>query len=299
MDATGPACDNPAAMPAVTRVLLAGLLFATGGALIKSCEFPSLQRAGLRALVAAVTIFVLLPAARRRLDARILRLVPAYFAATCLFVVANTLTTAADAIFLQSTAPLWLVIFGPLLLGERPSRRDLVTLAGIAVGMALCFAAPTLAQRTAPEPALGNWIALASGVGYAFLLLGMRWLSQNDPGSSVAAIAWGNAFACPLALLLMPVVGQTPILGSASDWIVILLLGSVQVGLAYTLLATAIVHVPAVRVSLLLMIEPAINPLITFAVHGERPHGLSVAGGAVILATVALSALRRSRRSAG
>ncbi len=225
-------------MRAETRVLLAGALFATGGVLIKSCDFPSLQRAGLRAALAAATLFALLPTTRRWPSWRMLLLVPAYFGATCLFVVANTLTTAADAIFLQSTAPLWLVLLGPLLLHERPTRRDVVTLVGIAAGMLLCFLAPGTAQATAPEPRLGGAIALASGVCYALLLLGLRWLGRRPdaagsqpPGASLtprdegpAAIAWGNACTFPIAFALMPVVGQTPIAGSAQDWLVIAVL---------------------------------------------------------------------------
>jgi drug/metabolite transporter (DMT)-like permease len=285
-------------MRAETRVLLAGALFATGGVLIKSCDFPSLQRAGLRAALAAATLFALLPTTRRWPSWRMLLLVPAYFGATCLFVVANTLTTAADAIFLQSTAPLWLVLLGPLLLHERPTRRDVVTLVGIAAGMLLCFLAPGTAQATAPEPRLGGAIALASGVCYALLLLGLRWLGRRPdaagsqpPGASLtprdegpAAIAWGNACTFPIAFALMPVVGQTPIAGSAQDWLVIAVLGSCQVGLAYALLARALPQVPAMQASLLLMIEPALNPLLAFLGHGELPHGLVFAGGALILA---------------
>lgn len=288
-------------MPPALRVLCAGLLFATGGALIKACDFPSLQRAGLRAAFAAITIFALLPAARRRLDARILLLFPAYFAATCLFVVANTLTTAANAIFLQSTAPLWLIVFGPLLLGERATRRDLGVLAGIAVGMALCFVAPTAASAKAPEPVLGDAIALGSGVGYALLLLGVRWLSRRERGAGAAAIAWGNALTCPLAFALMPLIGQSPALGTPIEWLTIGVLGVFQVGLAYVLLAGAMAQVAAVRASLLLMVEPALNPVITFLAHGEAPHPLAAAGGAVILLVVVAGNLawRSRRRAAG
>lgn len=296
--AGAPPMRQPGHMRAETRVLLAGALFATGGVLIKSCDFPSLQRAGLRAALAALTLFALLPAARRWPSWRMLLLVPAYFGATCLFVVANTLTTAADAIFLQSTAPLWLVLLGPLLLRERPTRRDAVTLVGIAAGMLLCFLAPGTAQATAPEPRLGGAIALASGVCYALLLLGLRWLGRSPAAAAnlpaaaslpprdegPAAIAWGNACTFPIAFALMPVVGQTPIAGTAQDWLVIAVLGSCQVGLAYALLARALPQVPAMRASLLLMIEPALNPLLAFLGHGELPHGLVFAGGALILA---------------
>ncbi|MEO6596609.1 MAG: DMT family transporter [Planctomycetota bacterium] len=280
------------------RVLLAGTLFATGGALIKSCEFPSLQRAGLRALIAALTIFVFLPAARRWPNRRILLLVPAYFGATCLFVVANTLTTAANAIFLQATAPLWLILLGPLLLKELPNRRDFAVLACIAVGMTLFFLAPSHSLRTAPDPRLGDWIAIASGVSYAFLLIGLRWLGRAGKDESTAAIAWGNALACPFAFALMPVVGQTPVAGSGQDWLIILILGTCQVGLAYAILVRALEHVPAVRVSLLLMIEPALNPLITYTVHGEAPHPIAAGGGVLIIGAVVLGAVLARRRQA-
>jgi DME family drug/metabolite transporter len=283
--------------PAV-RVLLAGALFATGGALIKGCDYPSLQRAGMRAVLAAGVLFLLLPEARRWPNARILRLVLPYFGATCLFVVANTLTTAANAIFLQSTAPLWVVLLGPLLVGERSRRGDLGTLACIAVGMTLFFLAPTEAVATAPEPRLGDWIAIASGVSYALLLLGMRWLGQSGKGEASAAVAWGNLCTFPLAFALMPLVGQTPLLGTPRDWLVIAVLGTLQVGLAYALLVRAIPHVPAVQASLLLMIEPALSPLIAFAAHGERPHPLAIAGGALILGAVVLPALVARWRAA-
>jgi len=231
-------------------------------------------------------MFLLLPEARRWPTARTMRLVLPYFGATCLFVVANTLTTAANSIFLQSTAPLWVALLGPLLLHERPQRSDLLVLGCILAGMTLFFLAPATSSATAPSPRLGDVIAILSGISFALLLLGLRWLGRTSPGETGAAIAWGNAFTVPLAFSLMPVVGQTPILGDGSDWLVILYLGTLQVGLAYVMLVRAMPHVTAVQASLLLMIEPALNPLIAFFVHGERPHWLVFVGGALIVLSV-------------
>ncbi|MBM3961059.1 MAG: DMT family transporter, partial [Planctomycetes bacterium] len=179
-------------VPPALRVLLAGALFSTGGSLIKLQTLPSLQRAGSRALLAGLVIFLLLPQARRLPTRRMLVLAPAYFGATALFVVANTLTTAAHAIFLQSAAPLWVVLLAPLLLRERPSRSDLAVLLGVGVGMALFFAAPAATAATAPNPRLGDWLAVASGVSFALLLVGMRWLARSGKGEECAAIAWSN-----------------------------------------------------------------------------------------------------------
>jgi len=279
-----------------TKVLIAGMLFATGGAMIKACDFPSLQRGGMRAAIAAVTLFLLLPEARRWPTARTLRLVLPYFGATCLFVVANTLTTAANATFLQATAPLWVTLLGPLLLREPPRRIDLFVLVGILAGMTLFFVAPSTASATATAPRLGDLIAIASGASFALLLIGFRWLGRAGENENSAAVAWGNALTAPLAFALMPLVGQTPVLGDASDWLVILYLGVIQVGLAYVLLTRAMPHVSAVQASLLLMIEPALNPLIAYAVHGEQPHWLAFAGGTLIVSSVvAGSVLSRPR----
>jgi drug/metabolite transporter, DME family len=288
--AADPRATTATVSPAV-RLLLTAALFASGGALLKLCEFPSLQRAGLRAGIAAAMIFLLLPEARRWPSARILRLWPAYFGATVLFVVANSLTTAANAIFLQSAAPLWIVLLGPWLVQERPQRRDLVTLLGVGLGMALFFFAPAEAQATAPEPRLGDWFAIASGVSYALLLLGMRWLSRSGPGEAAAAIAWGNLLTCPVALLLLPAFGQTAVLGTGRDWATILVLGTLQVGLAYAILVRAIAHVPAMRASLIMMVEPVLNSVVAWLVHGETPHWLAALGGALILGTILLTSL--------
>lgn len=285
-------------MPPLLRLLLTAALFASGGALLKLCDFPSLQRAGVRALIAAATIFVLLPEARRWPNARVLRLLPAYFGATCLFVVANGLTTAANAIFLQSAAPLWLVLLGPILLREHPTRGDVITLFGVGAGMTLFFVAPTAAQRTAPNPPLGDLIAAASGLSYALLLLGMRWIARSGRQEQCAVIAWGNLFTAPVALLMMPLFDQHWTTGGAGDWVTITVLGVFQVGLAYVLLVRAIPHVPALRASLVMMVEPVLNSLVTWLVHDERPHPLAATGGVIILAAVALGAAvtRATRR---
>jgi DME family drug/metabolite transporter len=285
-------------VPPTARLLLTAALFASGGALLKLCEFPSLQRAGIRAGIAALALFVLLPAARRWPTRGMLWLAPAYFGATVLFVVANSLTTAANAIFLQSAAPLWIVLFGPLLLHERPSRTDLVTLLGVGGGMALFFLAPATVLATAPEPRLGDWFAIASGLSYALLLMGMRALSRRGGDQQCAAIAWGNLLTCPTALLLMPAFGQPWLAGSPRDWLTIGILGVFQVGLAYAILVRTIALVPALRASLVMMVEPVLNAVVSWLVHGEVPHPLAMLGGGLILGTVVLGGLlaHRSRR---
>lgn len=283
-------------MPPALRVLIAGALFSTGGALIKNCAFPSLERAGIRAAIAGLVIFALLPAARRRPSRAVLWLAIPYFGSTCFFVVANSLTTAANAIFLQGAYPLWVAMLGPMLLREPMHRREWLTMIGIAIGMTLFFVTPQAETATAPNPRLGDLLAIGCGVCFGALLLGMRHLARAGRDEAPAVVAWGNAITAPLSFALMPLVGQEPIAGDATSWWSIAFLGVFQVGIAYVVLVRALPHVSAVRASLLLMIEPAVNPLIAYAVHGEgeRPHVLSLLGGACILAAVLLGTLRRT-----
>ncbi|MFT4515629.1 MAG: DME family drug/metabolite transporter [Planctomycetota bacterium] len=274
-------------MAPALRILVAGALFATGGALVKACEFPSAQSAAVRALVGAITIFALMPEARVRPTRRVLVLIPPYFMATFFFVLANTMTTAASSIFLAATAPLWVLVLGRLVTGERAKRRDLIIFVGIAIGMVMCFLAPTEAIATAPNPALGNVLALLVGIGFALLLLGMRRFARDGQDVSAPVAAWGSLATCALSLALMPAIDQTLVVGSANDWLAMTTMGVFQVGLAYVLLSRAMPYVPAVRASLILMIEPALSPLIAYAVHGEQPHAYTIFGGALIIGSVA------------
>ncbi len=280
-------------------LLCAGLLFSLGGTLIKVCSFPSLERAGLRSLIAAVTIFLLVPRSRRLPDRRIALLLLPYFGATVLFVVANTLTTAANAIFLQSTYPFWVALLAPFALRERLRSRDILVLLAIAAGIGLFVAAEGRATAIAADPRLGDGIALVSGLAYGALLVGFRWLGRIDPGAASAVVGWGNLCNVPLTLAASQAAVQDWTLGDPASWAAILVLGALQVGLAYALLVRAMPLVPAVTASLILMIEPAVSPLLAWLAHGEAPHALALGGGGVILAAAFLGSLPARAKARG
>jgi drug/metabolite transporter (DMT)-like permease len=214
----------------------------------------------------------------------------AYAATLTLFVLANRLTTAANTIFLQSTAPIYIILLGPMLLGEHVHRRDLGFLAAVASGMALFFVGEQTTFATAPDPLTGNILAACSGVTYAGLLLGFRWLGTRG-ASATAPVAWGNLLALLFALPSLFPLGTH----GAGDWAMIGYLGVFQIGLAYYLLTRAVAHLPALEVSLLLFIEPALNPLLAWLVHGEYPGRWALAGGIVIMGATALKTLLESR----
>lgn len=263
-------------------VFAAALLFSTGGAAIKGNALTSWQVAAFRSLVAAIALALLIPSARRGWNRRHLLVGLVYAVALILFVAANKLTTAANAIFLQATAPAYLIVLGPLVLREHLRRSDLWLLLGVAAGMTLFFVASEPARATAPDPVTGNIVALLGGLAWAFTVLGLRWVARTDDGAhaSMATVIAGNCVACVAALpFALPVEHLR-----TQDILVILYLGVFQIGLAYVCLTRAIRRLPAFEVSTLLLIEPALNPMWTWLIMGEKPALLSIAGGSIILA---------------
>lgn len=273
---------TPTSLADRLRVLAAAALFSSGGALIKAVHFTGWQVASFRSVVAAAALFLLLREVRRRPTLRVLGIGVAYASTMILFVLSNKMTTAASAIFLQSTAPLYVLLLSPWLLHEKIRSRDVVFMAALAVGLGLFFVGFDPVSATAPNPKLGNVLALASGVAWALTIMGLRDLGKRggDEGSwAPTAAFWGNVFAAlgclPMAL---PLESSQP-----TDWLLVAVLGVFQIALAYVFLLRGLEKVGAFEASLLLLLEPVLNPLWAWMVHGERPGGWSMAGGAVIL----------------
>lgn len=261
-----------------SRIVLAAVLFSTGGAAIKWCAFEGWQLAAFRAGIALTTILVLIPEARRGWSWRTGLVGCAYAATTLLYVQANKHTTAASAIFLQSTSPLFILLLAPWLLGEHATRRDLLQMGMMGLGLVLFFFGLDKASATAPDPFLGNILAACCAVTWAFTLIGYRWIVARG-GSVATAAASGNLTACLVALLMaQPLVPGRPV-----DWAVVVFLGICQLGLPYVFMVRAIPRLRALEVALFLLIEPVLNPLWAWLVHGERPGPAAVVGGVLIL----------------
>ncbi len=261
-------------------IIVGALLFSTGGVAIKAASLTGWQLASFRSGVAALFLAAVLPRTLAAISWRVMLVGTAYAATLVLFVLANRLTTGANAIYLQSTSPFFLVLLAPLLLNERPGRRDIAPLVCVVLGLVLVLAGADQPVATAPDPGLGNGLALVSGLTYALLLIGFRWLGRADghPDAPVASVIAGNALACVATLTFaLPVVDF-----SAADLGAVLFLGVVQIGVAYVLVTRGMREVPALDASLLLLVEPALNPIWTWALLGERPTALAVMGGVAI-----------------
>jgi drug/metabolite transporter (DMT)-like permease len=270
-------------------LLAAAVLWSSAGAAMKSTTLNGWQIGCARSAVAAAFIFLAFRGARVWPTKRLFAAAAAYAATVVLFSVANKLTTAANAIFIQDTAPLWVVLLSPALLRERPTRGELLSIPVYGAGLALFF----LDELSAGQFA-GNLVALVSGVAFALCII----LLRRAGGDAIAAVAWGNVLAAAVAAPLWT-TGPSP---APVDLAILLYLGVFQLGLAYACFAKGVEHTPAVEASLLVLLEPVLNPIWTFLVAGEKPGPWAIAGGTIVLGATAfrtaLAALQQRRAQA-
>ena len=278
---------SPAHTRAVGQLVLAALLWSLGGLLIKSVTWPPLAVAGARGLIAAL----FLAATNRGLRfyfsrAQVLGAI-GYAACTVSFCVATKLTTAANAILLQYTAPVWVALLGAWFLGERATRLDWIVIAVVLAGMSLFFADSLDLTHKA-----GNVVGAVSGVCFAGMTVALR--RQKD-GSPVESIILGNLLAFLIGLAW---IVRAPALAPAG-WTSLALLGVAQLGASYWLYARAIRHVTALEAVLIPVLEPILNPVWVLIAVGERPAPFALLGGAVVLGAVTLRAVASIRGRGG
>lgn len=263
----------------------AALLWSMGGVLLKSVHCHPLAVAGGRGLIAAIFLMLCLRRWRLRITPLMLGAAVAYAGTTALFAAANQLTTAANAILLQYTAPIYVAWLGRWLLGERVTRLDWATIAVVFAGMALFFG-----DKLTTDGLTGSILAIISGVAFAFMTVLLRKQKDAEP---VDSIVLGNLIGAAIGLPFF-CTGLPP---DAQSWGALVALGTLQLGLSYFLYARAIKHVTALGSILILMIEPLLNPIWVALTLGERPGPWALVGGAVVLAGVTGRALLLARRN--
>lgn len=255
-------------------LLGAAALWSTAGAAIKLSHLDAFQLSSGRSLIAAAVLFLIFPESRQRPNLRMLGVAAAYAATVVLFIFANKLTTSANAIFLQDTAPLYVLLLSPLVLRERPSRGELAAVPIFLLGLSLFFL-----DQLSPGQFQGNLVALGSGVAFAITILGMRAASAYG----AAILFWGNLIA-GFGLLTPALSGPSPTLVDAG---LLAFLGIFQLGLGYAFFQRGLRDVPAVEASLLVLLEPVLNPVWAFIFAGEQPGPWALVGGAIILLATA------------
>lgn len=264
----------------ILYIVIAALLWSTGGIGIKGVADPPLKVTFYRSIFAAVTLFLIFRRdVRVRPSPAFLAAVASYGATLTTFVVATKWTTAANAIFLQYAGVVWVLLLSPLVLREAMRSRDVIAVSAALTGMALFFLG-----RFDTRGMAGNGMALLSSFFFAALILALR----RERGSSRAAVVWGNVF---VAVALFPFVLDDLSL-TAKSLLALLFLGVFQIGIAYAFFVKGLQHVTATQASLTGMLEPVANPIWVLLFLGERPSPYAIAGAAIVLAAIAWHSLK-------
>ncbi len=279
-------------------ILIAALLWSTGGLFIKSISMDAWGVSFWRSAFAVVTLYVVYYTQQHKIahhedeswfNRHTLLAALFYSALLILFVVATKLTTSANAIFLQFTAPIYVLFLEPLLTRTKIKRDDIIT-----VLIAICAMGLFFVGKFDTRSVWGNIAALTSGVffaGYALML-------KHDRASE--ATRWriviiGHLIIMVAMLMYSGVSGNTIMPNNMNDLMMVGFLGVVQIGIAYSLFTFGLSHVRALDALLLSMLEPVLNPIWVYLGLGETPTKYAIIGGAIILALVAIRAIRGER----
>lgn len=265
----------------VFLLVITAVLWSLGGVLIKSVEWNPLAIAGARSAIASLVILIYLGKPKINWSVPQILGAFAYAGTVILFVAANKLTTAANAILLQYGAPVYVAFLGKWFLGEEVAQEDWWAVGAVLGGMVLFFF-----DQLQWGNLVGNLLAVLSGWTFAFLIIFMRMQKDSSPLESVLL---GNIFT---ALIGLPFMWQgAPPPGS---WATLIFLGTVQLGISYILYSIAIKGVTALEASLIPIIEPILNPLWVFLFMGEVPGKWAMVGTGVILISIVLWYLEKS-----
>jgi drug/metabolite transporter (DMT)-like permease len=270
----GPRVDNRQGL-AIAAVAACALLWSTGGLFIKIVSWNPFALAGIRSVIGGAVILLYLR--RPRFTWSLPQMAGAVCYAGCmiLFVAANKLTTAANAIMLQYTAPLYAAAFGWAFLREKAAPLDWITIAVVIGGMALFFM-----DKLTLGGMQGNLLSIASGVFFAGSIVSLRAQKDGSPLESIL-LAHAITFAVSIPFLRAP-------WPSLEGWGGLAFLGIFQIGISSLFLAYGVKHVTALQSLLISVLEPLFNPVWVFLVIGEVPGPRALAGGAIILAAVTL-----------
>lgn len=257
-------------------VLGAAALWSTGGLFIKATTLSGLELSFGRSLLAAITVAILTHREGFGLNRVTVLASLLYAALLVLFVLATKQTTAANAIFLQYTAPVYVLVLEPLFYKEKFRRRDLLTVICCIIGMSLFFVG-----KLRPQDVTGNLLALASGLCFAFYFLLLRHSSARKVNRA-SSVIYGNL----LVVLIAAPAGLAAVQHlNLKDAGCVAYLGIVQIGFAYLLFTLAMARgVRSLDASIIAYVEPVLNPIWVFLFIGERPSQWAILGGAIIVA---------------
>ena len=252
-------------------ILAAALLWSLAGVFIKFLDVPPLTIVFYRSLFAFVVFTPFVRREEGQINTPVLISVVTYTAAISSFVSANKLTTAANAIVLQYTAPIFVFLFSRLVLGEKIARVNGVALLAGMIGVGV------ISLDSAGEPEMaGVLLALVSGVLFAAYMINLRRTHQVNP----IYLTWINNAFCALVLLF---VVRSQLALTANQLVILVIMGALQLGLPYFLFSKGLQSVSLQEAALIALVEPVLNPIWVGFTVGEIPSTATLSGGAMIL----------------
>ena len=267
---------------AILFLILASILWSTAGAFVKALIWQPLSILAGRGLFTSLLFLLYLRRLPKNVSRWTLLAAGGSIATQFLFITSTKLTTAANAIFLQYTAPIYVVLLAYWLLREKPSRNDWIAMAIIFLGLILFFG-----DQLSPEGFYGNILAVLSGVTSAIMMVSFRAQKDGSPEDSIL-----------IASLAIAIFGFPSILRetqTVTNWLSIAYLGIFQIGLAFVFFTKGIKLIPALEANLIGTLEPILNPLWVFLFLGERMGRSALLGGLVVLVGVIVSATASAR----
>ena len=263
---------------AILFLALAAILWSTSGLFIKILDWQPLSILAARSFFAAIVFLVYLRRIPMRFNLWQLLAAGMFILTQFLFITSTKLTTAANAIFLQYTAPIYVVLLAFWFLHEKPSRVDWLSMLIIFIGLTLFFG-----DKLSTEGFYGNLLAILSGVTSAVMMVSFRAQKDGNPAeSNLIAFLITAAFGFPFVLK------ET---WTMESWSILAFLGVFQIGFAFIFFTQGIKHIPALEANLIGTLEPVLNPIWVFLFYGESMGAYALIGGLVVLGGVVLSAV--------
>ncbi len=267
---------------AILFLVLAAALWSTAGVFVKALDWGPMSILAGRGLFTSAVFLLYLRRLPKNISRWTLLAAGGSLATQFLFVTSTKLTTAANSIFLQYTAPIYVVLLAYWLLREKPSRSDWIAMGIIFLGMILFFG-----DQLSTDGLYGNILAVLSGVTSAIMMVSFRAQKNSSPEDSVL-----------IASLVIAILGIPSVLKenwTISNWSVVAYLGIFQIGLAFIFFTKGIKHIPALEANLIGTLEPILNPVWVFLFLGEQMGRFALFGGLVVLLGVIVSAVGSAR----
>lgn len=261
----------------ILLMLACAVLWSTAGLFIKSVPWNSMVLAGWRGLAGTLTLWAFMRMMRYRvvIDRRTVTIGLCVSGTSILFLIANRLTTAANAIVLQYTSPVFLMVLSALLFKRRYRSLDYLTVAVTVGGIALFFC-----DQLTPGGMLGNILALIDGVSMGAVYL---FTGESDEGRRLSGILMGLAITTVVGI---PFTFAYPPVVTGASVLAVIAMGFLQLGLPYALYSLALKHCPTLACTLIASFEIILSPLWVWLFLGEMPGTFAIIGSVIIVATI-------------